>query len=57
MSIDAAQAKALDAEADEAAKEIPNLKDPHDIAKWFRKWRHATYKRLVNRLCNYYGES
>lgn len=57
MALSAEEQERLDKLADEAAKEIPQLTDAHDVAKWLRKWRRATYKRLVDRLCNYYGEA
>jgi hypothetical protein len=49
-------AEQMDKAAAEAAKEIPGLKDPQDVAKWFRKWlMKAGYKRLSKALMQYYG--
>ena len=56
MPVDPKVMQEMEAAANEAAKEIPQLKEAQDVAKWLKKWYlKAGYKRLNRILMQYYG--
>lgn len=48
--------KKMNDAADEAANQIPQLKDAQDVAKWYKSnYMAAGYKNLTHRLWKYFG--
>lgn len=45
----------MDDSAQEAFRELPELKSPQDVARWFRRhYLKAGYRRLSQKLMSYF---